>query len=361
MRLAMIITKVDADDSVYGANIAWIRALAKRVEHLTVVGMSVGRHELPPNATVHSLGKELGASRFRRLLKLQRIMLPLLLRRRVDGVFVHQGQIWGPLLFYARFRKIPLVLFKAHGTMPKSIHGFLPFFTKVTTTTPETFVNTPKKVVVGQGIDVHRFERKRPPPDIVDNGEVLVVSVGRLSPIRRYGAVIEAVAKLHERGRWRFSLHIYGEAYGPGEKAHAQHLASHAERLGFADRVHFHGAVPHSDLPDILAGATVYLSGSIGSSALDKSMLEAMACELPMITGNPKFAQMFGPYTDTLYCGVSDAAALADALERVLTLRSEERARMGAYLRKQVVGNHDVEGLMDQIVAIMAEVQGNRT
>ena len=130
------------------------------------------------------------------------------------------------------------------------------------------------------------------------------------------------------------------------------------ERLGLVDRVHFHGAVPNAELPDILSAATVYLSGSLGSSALDKSMLEAMACELPMITGNPKFAEMFGPYADVLYCGDADPGALADALERVLTMSAEERARIGAHLRNQVVRGHNVEGLMDQVVAIMASAKG---
>jgi len=358
MRLAMIITKVDENDSVYGANIAWIRALAERVEHLTVVGMSVGSYTLPDNTTVHSLGKENGSSRVARLLWLQLVMLPLILRRRIDGIFVHQGQVWGAALPYARLMGVPVVLFKAHGTMPESIRRFLPFFTKVTTTTKETFVDTPKKVVVGQGIDVRRFERKRPLADVVDGGDVSIVSVGRLSPIRRYDAVIDAVAKVQERGRWQLSLNIYGEPYGPGEQAHARDLASQVERLGLAGRVHFHGAVPNAELPDILSAATVYLSGSLGTSALDKSMLEAMACELPMITGNPKFAEMFGPYADVLYCGDAGPEALADALERVLAMSAEERARIGTHLRDQVVRCHNVEGLMDQVVAIMASAKG---
>jgi glycosyltransferase involved in cell wall biosynthesis len=358
MRLAMIITKVDEDDSVYGANIAWIRALAERVEHLTVIGMSVGRHTLPANTTVRSLGKERGASKLGRLLALQRIMLPLVLRRRIDGIFVHQAQVWGLALFYAWPLRVPVVLFKAHGTMPPGIRRFLPFFTAVTTTTAETFVDTPKKVVVGQGIDVRRFQRSGAPVPVGEDGQVSIVSVGRLSSIRRYHVVIDAIAIVRERGRWLPTLHVYGEPYNESEVAYARELEAQIARLGLECCVVFHGVVPNAELPAVYGQSVAYLNGSLGTSALDKSMLEAMACELPLITGNPKFVELFGPHAGLLYCESEEAEALADKLEGVLALKDEERVAIGAHLRKSVVDHHNVEGLMEQVVGLIASKRG---
>ena len=358
MRLAMIITKVDEEDSVYGANIAWIRALAERVEHLTVVGMSVGRHTLPGNTTVLSLGKEKGASRLSRLLRFERIMLPLVLARRVDGVFVHQGQVWGPLMAYARLSRTPVVLFKAHGTMARSIKWYLPFFDRVASTTTDTFpIETDKKFAVGQGIDVDRFQPRAHPAPLGDKGFVSLVTVGRLSPIRRYEVLIDAVAHLRAGGRWEPTLHIYGEAYAPEMRAYAEELGRQAERLGLTDHLCFHGTVANAELPGLLGSSAVYLNASTATSALDKSVLEAMACEIPVISSNPRFADLFGPYSDMLYCASGDAQALARSVERVLELGDDERRRIGAHLRKGVVREHNVERLMDRIVDAIASVR----
>jgi len=95
MHLIMVITKVDENDSVYGANICWIESLAVKVKRLSVIGMSVGQHNLPDNVKVYSLGKEYGYSRLRRFVRLEKIVIGLLLRGQVDGIFIHQAQIRG--------------------------------------------------------------------------------------------------------------------------------------------------------------------------------------------------------------------------------------------------------------------------
>ena len=42
----------------------------------------------------------------------------------------------------------------------------------------------------------------------------------------------------------------------------------------------------------------LFVNSSTGNSALDKAVLEAMACELPVISSNEQFLEIFGPFKD---------------------------------------------------------------
>jgi glycosyltransferase involved in cell wall biosynthesis len=348
MRLAMIITKVDSADSVYGSNIAWIRSLAQRVEHLTVIGMSVGDYQLPNNVSVFSMGKEKGAAKLIRFLNLQRVMLPLLLLRKVDGVFIHQGQIWGLLIFYAKVRCIPVILFKAHGSMPPTVKYYLPFFTAITTTTDDTFpIDTDKKIAVGQGIDTGKFVKLSSPAE-----PRLIVSAGRISKVKGYEVLIEALGILNKENNDPIYLKIYGEAYSNYDQSLLVKLKRKISDLNLAHTVSLEGVIANDRMPEMLNSAALYVNASTGPSALDKSVLEAMACELPVISCNPKFRPLFKDYDPLLYCPPNEAYLLAEKIEKFFTLSVTERNQIGNDLRSVVVADHDVNRLMDRVIEI---------
>lgn len=348
MRLAMIITKVDSADSVYGSNIAWIRSLAQRLEHLTVIGMSVGNYQLPSNVSVFSMGKEKGASKLARFLNLQRVMLPLLLLRKIDGVFIHQGQIWGLLIFYAKICRIPVVLFKAHGSMPQTVKRYLPFFTAITTTTNDTFpIDTNKKIAVGQGIDIKKFVKL---PKSTQRR--LIVSAGRISKVKGYDVLIEALGILNKSNNDPTYLKIYGEAYSDHDQSLFVELKQKISDLNLTRTVSLEGVIANDRMPEMLNSADLYVNASTGPSALDKSVLEAMACELPVISCNPKFRPLFKDYESLLYCPSNKAQLLAGKIEDIFALSPKERNKIGNSLRSVVVEDHDVNRLMDRVVQI---------
>jgi teichuronic acid biosynthesis glycosyltransferase TuaC len=123
------------------------------------------------------------------------------------------------------------------------------------------------------GVDLDRF---RP----VDRGAAkaklgisgpLVVSVGALIPRKAHHLVVQAVAALPG-----VTLAIAGA--GP-ERAR---LVEQAAALGVADRVRFLGAVPHGDLPSIIAAADVMALAS-ASEGLANAWIEALACGTPIV------------------------------------------------------------------------------
>jgi len=359
MNLVMIIQKVDEEDSVFGANISWIKSLAACVEKLFVIGLSVNRYTLPSNTTVYSLGKERGYGRLRRVFRLEWIMMKIYLKHGIDGVFVHQGQIYGPLLVHFKLLGIPFVLFKAHGSLPPNIRYFLPFFDKITTTTPETFpIDTPKKVPVGQGIDVERFRfvgqrglKSRDKPRNV------IISTGRISPIKGYDVLIDAASILHKELEPSLRFEVYGEAYVQTDKAYERQLKQKIVDCGLMGRFFLMGAVLSSDLPERLSGSILFVDASTGNSALNKGILEAMACEIPVLSANEKFIPLFAPYVELLTYRRGDAVDLAQKIKAYLELDDKQKRTIGARMRQVVVKDHNVFSLMGRIITIFEETR----
>jgi glycosyltransferase involved in cell wall biosynthesis len=147
----------------------------------------------------------------------------------------------------------------------------------------------------------------------IDESEVLLVSVGNLSPRKSHVTLVEALARLRQqRGDeglpWR--LVIVGE--GP-ERPKLEQMIREA---GLEQRVHLVGG--RTDIPDIQAAADVFVLPSLWEG-LPLVILEAM------ISGNPVIASNVSGIPEAVEHGKhglltppGDAGALADAIGTVL-------------------------------------------
>ena len=90
MKLLITTQAVDLDDPVLGFFHRWIEELSKRFDTISVICLKEGRHSLPANVSVYSLGKEGGVSRIAYVLNFYRYIWKL--RNDYDAVFVHMNQ-----------------------------------------------------------------------------------------------------------------------------------------------------------------------------------------------------------------------------------------------------------------------------
>jgi glycosyltransferase involved in cell wall biosynthesis len=135
--------------------------------------------------------------------------------------------------------------------------------------------------VIHNGVDTQTFRRLPSDGSMrlrygARSEDILLVSVGRLVGWKGTRIAIEALARLP-------SMYRYVVAGDGPEKPELEALAA---RLGVANRVHFAGGVPHDSLPQLLSICNLCLQPSLGEEAFGISVVEAMACGLPVLASD---------------------------------------------------------------------------
>jgi glycosyltransferase involved in cell wall biosynthesis len=174
--------------------------------------------------------------------------------------------------------------------------------------------------VITHGIDIDRF--RCDPPDGGGDGVARVFCVARSVRYKGVHVLIEATRLLCDRGlRGRFVVNYAGD--GP-ELAAFERMV---EAGGIADTFRFIGRV--DDTRDHTCAADVVVVPSIWGDAYPLTVLEAMAAGRALVTTDVGgIPEQVGGTEAALVLPPGDAAALADALERLI-MDSGLRARMG--------------------------------
>lgn len=316
MKLLIVCQALDQNHPILGFFHRWVEEFAKHVEHIHVIASHVGKYDVPENVTVHSLGKEIGTSKFYKIRKLKQLSWKL--RNEYDVVFVHmipEFVLVAGLLWRTLNKKIALWYTHKHvgarlWLAEKIVH-------KVFTASKASFRLSSKKLhILGHGIDTHFFT---PSKSVVREERLL--SVGRLMRSKRHDLVIQA-AKESGKG-----LHIVGNGEERG------HLELLAERVG-AD-VSFRGALPQKDLVTEYQKAHALIHTS-ETGSLDKVVLEALACGCPVITTDEAMKDM--PVVIT----TKEPNSIAKSLTQVSTIEPE-------VMHQYVVTGHSLQNLVKKI------------
>lgn len=268
MKLLIVTQAVDTEDPVLGFFVRWIEEFAKHIERIEVICLKEGKHSLPANVRVHSLGKERGAAS-RAAYTFRFLSLAWRFRRDYDAVFVHMNPEYVVLggLFWRLWGK-KIALWYTHKSVNIKLRIAVFFSHIVFTASKESFrLRTKKLHVMGHGIDTDFFS-----PDAGVSRGGWALSVGRLMRSKRHDLAIRMAVQESKE------LHIAGE--GP-ERERLRVLAS---ELGA--RVHFLGGLTHAQLRDEYRKAA-YLIHTSETGSLDKVVLEALACGLSVSTNDP--------------------------------------------------------------------------
>ena len=347
LRLLWFNLVTDADAPNLGFTTEWINALAPHCERIDVITMRVGRIAVAPNVKVFSLGAEQGHSESRRALKFYRLLWPLLRRQDYDACFAHMQPLFAvmaaPLLF---LYKTPLTLWYTHSSVTLRLRLAERAATRVVSASPESFrLPSDKLRVIGHGIDTKRFTPAPPP-----SGPFTILSLGRIAPVKHLETIIAAAQLLQVQGQ-DFRLRLVGAAY-PQDRAYAQMLREQVERSDLKERVNFVGSVAREQVPAEMQRAHVMVNMS-ATGSLDKAVLEAMACGLPVVTANEAFVHLLAPWREQLLTPPDDPESLAQRIRALMTLNDDERAGLGIALWALVRREHSMERLVAQLLAVL--------
>ena len=101
-----------------------------------------------------------------------------------------------------------------------------------------------------------------------------VATLDRAHHFKRLDVAIDALAELGDE-------HVHLVVAGGGELV--DEFGARAGRRGVAERVHFLGAVPHAELPDVLRACDLFLLTTEPPESFGIVLIEAMATGLPVV------------------------------------------------------------------------------
>ena len=352
MRVLMMTQMLDRNHEILGFTHTWVEALAARVERVIVVPVEEGKYSLPDNVTVASMGKEDGRGRLGRAAGFYSALLRYL--PEVDVLFAHMSPRYvlaaAPLA--GLFRK-PITLWYTHRELSPELRLAIPLTRHIATAHPSSFpVADPKVRALGHGIKLDSYQPSAElPPD-----PPVIVSLSRLSPIKRHETLIRAAALLRDRhGDPPARFVIAGGRPGDNPSDYEDSLRAEIQRLRLEGYVSLWGAIPADGVAAVFRDASVALNAS-PPGLFDKAALESMLCAVPTIVANPAFDDLLGDHVDLLRLpSGDDAAGLADRLATLLAMTPEARRAIGMEVRARVAAGHSLATLMDRLVALMAE------
>lgn len=345
MKVLMITPRVDMEHDIFGFIHSWVDKLSEKVDKLDVITFKTGNTNLRDNVEVYSAYSK---NQLGKLIKLNTLLWTL--TRKADVVFTHMYP-WLPIVAapYVKVFRKPLVAWNAHGTINLYKRISLGLVDKVVTSSESGFdIKTPKKVVINQGIDTTKF---KPSTKKSTNDTFKIVTAGRVGKAKGYDVVIKAISILSQEKKRDVELQIVGPIH---DNKHYQDLLRLIKGMSSDDRVEFTKSIPFGEIIKYYSGADVYVSASTTGS-LDKTTLEAMACELPVVVCNEAFLDIFDDeMRDKCFFKKDDVQGLVNKIEHFMNNDEEELRKR---LRNIVVENHSIESLANKLVDVFKGIK----
>lgn len=335
MRLLIITQRVDHTDPILGFFHEWLRVFGGRGIPVIVIGQQVGARDLPENVRVFSLGKEHRSGRIAQIARFWKLIF--VESRSYDRVLVHMTPVWVVLGWpvWVMTRKPVYLWYEARGGGWALVLA-LQMVRKVFGATDYGLPQDSKcHVIVGHGIDTERFH-----PDPEKRQEGLLVTVGRVTPVKHYDVLLRALAELPQHCR----LRIAGDAFTERDHREEKRLQKLCTDLRLSARVTMGWMTP-SEIVTLLQSADCMLHACTGG--LDKCVLEAMACGCPVVSSSEAARRVLPPL-----CVAMDED-MAEQARTILNLSPEARAELSRELRQRVVNGHSLQHLIQRLVEEM--------
>lgn len=348
MKLLMITRKVDLRDaSPAGFTYQWIKKLGERLDELYVITWQrSNRGDLPERIKIISLAGNKFFKFFDSQFKLLKI-LP-----KINGVFCHQNPEYtilaAPLAKIFRKKVISWYTHKAVNWRRRLMEIFA---NKILTASELSLRRPlfPKKVeITGHGIDTEKFKsRDSKLKTVAQNSKFIILSIGRISPVKDYEILIQAIDILVKKNkRDNLRVQIIGGPVLKSDQRYFGKIRRLVSQKGLTGFVKFIGLIPHNQIIPYYQKANLFVNLS-QTGSIDKAVLEAMACETLVLTSNEAFK---GILEERLLFEPKNYQDLAKKIVNLMDLSEADRGEIGQRLRKEVVKNHNLNNLADKII-----------
>lgn len=367
MKVLFITQKVDKNDDVLGVYHRWIEKLSEKVEKINVICLFRGRTELPENVKVYSLGKEnydfkfsnynsrsiFNSSIFKKVKYILRFYYYLYkLHNDYDKAFVHMNPEYMLLagLWWRLTGKKPILWYNhPMGGWRSRVAIFLA--KEVLHTSPYAFAARYKKArKMPVGVDTDLFKPIIDQRPTASSRQLNILYVGRISPIKNIDVLLQAVAilassqNINNGGILDIKLKIVG-APTPGKSEDDKYLA-YLKRLtadlNLLNIVEFKPPVPNRMMPWLYNQHDVCINLT-PSGSFDKTIIEAMACGIPVIASNKSVSDIL---SSDLIFQEKNPDDLAQKIKQFSKLTDDQKAVISEKLRRSVIEKHSLNKLV---------------
>lgn len=393
MKLLIVTQVIDTEHPILGFFHRWCSEFAKNCEHVHIICLQAGKHSLPANVTVHSLGKEQYlrercdlkevnqsgglvqgvASHFvseakqssdnlnsirrmkgdgkrsfleEQILKIKYIVrfysLIWKLRHEYDNVFVHMNQIYvilGAPFWRTLGKKVGL--WYAHGKVSLSLRLATTFADEIFTSTKEGFrIETHKLNIVGQGIDTDLFK----PKEKEKSPELKLITVGRTSQSKNIETLIRACGALKQKNI-DFNFRIIGPTLTKADSEYQKTLYKLVVALDIEESIEWTGSVSQTELPVFLQNADIFIHDG-STNSLDKTLIEASLCDCIVVSSNPAYKAVTKGMADKYIFKQGDYEALAEIITSLSSVKNDVSKEVSNYF----LANYSISSLISAIV-----------
>jgi len=213
-------------------------------------------------------------------------------------------------------------------------------------------LNENKIRYIHNAVDINRFKPREEPSD------KNLLYVGRVNEKKGVGDLIHALSSLAQRFPSAKLLIIGSDPTGG---AYIKQVKELAYKLGVDKNIIFVGSVPNREMPSYYQKASVFLFASHGGEGIPRSILEAMACGVPVV------ATEIAGIPEAVKEGVTgflvsprNPQSIAEKTATILG-NQDLRAELGRNARQMIEKEFSWEKMISRIVAVFKEVTTSKT
>jgi glycosyltransferase involved in cell wall biosynthesis len=292
MRILIFNFVLDDNNPVLAHQTDVVRILSRHFFEVVVISGFIGDAKLPRNVTAYSTDWQ-GSRFFHNVSSFLKTLYRVKVWRNFDIVFFHmvvyQLILSLPFLSLSSAKKI---LWYAHKQDSFALRLACSQVDTVISSTQGSFpFNSPKLKIVGQMVDFQKFGMK----DDRDYSKLSnFVHIGRLDSSKQINNIIDSLTP-YKLLFPKLEFTSYGSSSNRQEQEWSQSvLDTYASDSEFG-WVRFLPSIPKREVPAFLAASDVFIHSFQGS--LDKTLIEATLCGIPVVTTNREYVSFFGSWT----------------------------------------------------------------
>jgi glycosyltransferase involved in cell wall biosynthesis len=266
---------------------------------------------------------------------------------KLNCVFIHMAHTWAyKLAPVFKFFRLPVVMWYAHGSVPKSLKWADACITYAVTSTPSGYQLPSKKLnIIGQGIDTDLFK-----PPVFSPQRNRIIYIGRISHRKNIALLIDIVAALKQDPQYdSIVFDLYGPCLTPEDDTYKKQMLAKIEHLGLQKSITIHSPVAMDVIPALHQDVFLHLSAS-QTDSMDKTLLESLACGVPVLTRNIAFEEMLQLWPNFMFSDVESPESIA---RRVVKIHDHMNDYPAEQLRAIIVGHHDQKNYVRKILNLL--------